>query len=746
MTYNIKLYRDFPLSRRNNYVFERGLSSIYYDGMYVLDGENVSGISPYATYTGFAPFNLDLSISIVLPSVSSDSKNVFGGDELGSKSINYMIVEVKNDSDSSIQHIGYFITSQFRLANSTIRVTAEADVLNSIDFSDLIDFKQSIFTRRHKSRVKSISLPPPGSEEDVINTLNPIDVFPESYNVPQSISRKTEIDPDRGLNFSMIQRAINETSGDDVVASHPSWGIVLEPSKLDGDEITGAYVNRIGFSNKVLIGSSTRGVLSLGLTSKLRQSETVSRYVRIPYFPFDLSVNKIVINGTDPEEEFYTRIIASMRIEIPADAYGANLKSFPQIIKQEPNAYTHVSLTNFTDFYTQTEYDALSSSERASNDEILSHSGYMRDAAYFDYEGMLGIIDKEDQHPSSNWLKRELQTIAPLADNLAVGLRKLIRIPYDDRDELVFPKANQIIDPKINHSSLSPITLVFGSDFCDVPLETFDNICNDDRITVNISYSLATPGNFTLYVLPKTGGFVETTEFYPCTFSVYPAADMQLTSTAYVAYMRDQRPFDLNIQANNRQLLSYTLGMKMVGETFNEAMSPSGVASYGGTALVKMGVGMMNTIAYLTTYDALYEQINAKKQAVSLNSSTPLVNTTYDIWQGISNYHAWVIEKEPKPYFKDEILKDFFYHGYSTMERLPSLVQTRWLFDFFQGSIVVKPSANGAVADRLVSLFNEGITILHGLPQHEQFEQCNYAIPNYDDGYENLERVIPDAL
>lgn len=751
--YNIKLFKGFPFSRSLNYALEGGARVIYFGfNHYDPVSDQHADITPFATYSDFAPFDLTLNIQVILPFEYPTSTNILASDD--AQAIDYMAIEVvkeadpedDDDVDVETQYIGYYVDSQMRVSNTAIRLSCSLDVLNSIDFEGFIDFKQSIFTRRHKSRIEtSYPLDPEEEHPRITNVLKPIDTFPESFQVAQNITKKTDINPDKGLRFAMVQRAINETSGDDVVASHPSWGIVLEPSKYnDEDVITGAYVHEIAFKNKVIIGSQSRGCLSLGLTKKLRQSGTMARYVRIPYFPFNLETNKITINGTDPEKEFYTRIIVSMKVEIPADIYGTNLLTYPRVIKQEPNLFDHASLSNFADFYSQAEYDALTSAQRANNDEILASCGYARDDNFFDYSGMIGLIDKEDQHPESSWLKRDLATLSPLYDNFSSGLANLktqYPNPYAS-DEVFFPAANSIIDPKMNHSSLSPISLVFGASSCDVPLETFSNICNDDNIIVNIQYSLATPGNFTFSVRPKSGSFVDLNDVFPCTFSVYPSADMQLTSDAYVSYMRDQRPFDLNIQESTRLGLSYRLAMGMIGNTFNELMSPRGMASYGLSALVPLAKGMIDIPGYLGLYDNIVENQNEKRRAIAQNSSSPVITTSYDVFEGIDNYRARLVEREPKSQFKEEINKEFYYHGYATLERLSSLVKTRWLFDHYRASIVVKPSLNSVLANRLIELFNEGITIIHELPQLRQFDDSSYFFPDYENGLENLETDI----
>lgn len=737
MTYNIKLYRNFPISKQNNYALEGGAYQIYNNALYYFDsslGERVS-CTAHATFMGFAPFPLNNEISIVLPISDDDSRNIFAADD--AQAINYMVVQVRSDEPSAtIQYIGYFIESQTRLSNSTLRVVCSVDLLNSIDFEDYIDFKQSIFTRRHKSRIESVILPS-AQGEDITCELKPIDSFPEAYSSPAIISKRTEIDPDGGLNFSMIQRAINDND-----SSYPSWGIVLEPSVFDGDVVSGALVHSIGFKN-VSPSTNYGGTLSIGLTKKLRQSSTVGRYVRIPYFPFDLTAKKVELAIPSGDYNIYSGFAVALQIEIP---FSLPTSSFlgrnPRVIKQEPNAYTGVS-NGFSYFKNQTEYDALPVADKSQASIEITQAGYRRDDAYFDYSGMIGIIDQLDLHPSSAMLTRELETLAPHALNLASGLTKLKNIGTDDFSggEITIPKATQIIDPKINHSSISPVSLVFGANACDVPLETFEDICNDDRVVVGISYSLATPGNFTLSVKPKTGGFVETSEFYHCTFSIYPSADMQLTSDSYVSYMRDQRPFDLNIQRNLRDMVMYRQSKQILNAAFGNITES--VASYGVSALAKIGMTGLDTAVYAEAIDNLNENNNARKLAAASNSVFPVITTSYDIWEGISNYHAWLIEKEPKPFFKQEILKDFYYKGYSTLERLDSLPRTRWLFDFFQGAIVVKPSLNRAAADRLIALFNEGITILHLLPQLQQFDDANYCIPDYDNGYENIETEIP---
>lgn len=750
--YNIKLFKGFPFSRSLNYALEGGARVIYFGfNHYDPVSDQHASIVPFASYSDFAPFDLTLNIQVILPFEYPTSTNILASDD--AQAIDYMAIEVvkeadpedEEDEDVETQYIGYYVDSQMRVSNTTIRLSCSLDVLNSIDFEDFIDFKQSIFTRRHKSRIKtSYPLDPEEEHPRVSNVFNPIDNFPESFQVAQNITKKTDINPDKGLNFSMIQRTINETSGDDIVASHPSWGIVLEPSKYDGVELAGALVYSIGYTNKSP-DTALGGSLSIGLTKKLRQSSTVARYVRIPYFPFDLTANKVELSVPTGDYNIYSGFVVSLQIEIPFSVPSiASLTRNPRVIKQNPNDYTKTETTHLTFFKNQAEYNALTGTQKSDNSIYLTQAGYRRDDDYFDYAGMIGIIDQLDFHPSSSMLKRDLATLSPLSDNFSTGLANLKTLypnPYAT-DEVLFPAANSIVDPKMSHSSLSPISLVFGSSSCDVPLETFSNICNDDNIIVNIQYSLATPGNFTFSVRPKSGSFVDLNEVFPCTFSVYPSADMQLTADSYVSYMRDQRPFDLNIQESTRLGLSYRLAMGMLRDTFGEAMSPSGMASYGLSALGKLGVGAINVAGYLGLYDNIVENQNEKRKAIAQNSATPVITTSYDIFEGIDHYRAHLVEREPKTQFKEEINKEFYYHGYATLERLSSLVKTRWLFDHYRASIVVKPSLNSVLANRLIELFNEGITIIHELPQLRQFDDSSYFFPDYDNGLENLEADI----
>ena len=308
--------------------------------------------------------------------------------------------------------------------------------------------------------------------------------------------------------------------------------------------------------------------------------------------------------------------------------------------------------------------------------------------------------------------------------------------PFKEMNVSLATDFNQLIDKNINYESK-----LFHSDFYQ-PKFFYDSfgftfeleklISTAINATFTIGYLVASTINSRfMFYFDTYKRSLDVKEDYDKYLIITRNNEEVLYNSAYINYIRSGYNYDVKSKNLSVAGTIGTLAISTIGTIIGAATGNVALTATSATALVSNLYGSINSIAQQeNTFEAKQTQLKNQSTSVATNDDIDLMS------KYTKNKLAFNIYI-PSEQMRKALFDLFYYAGYKTDYCGIPNTSTRRLFNFLQCEAVFDSHAkmNEDMLEDLTTKYSNGITILHNLNNHWEFEQVH---ENWETNIESL--------